>query len=62
MIKAVRYLGISVFAVLAAVLVVVDGYPGYLAVQSNQNIANAGNEAPTLDHNGFSYRDLNKNG
>lgn len=62
MIKAVRYLGISIVAVLVAVLVAVGGYSGYLAVQSSQNIANAGSEAPTLDHNGFSYRDLNKNG
>lgn len=62
MIKVVRYLGISIVVVLAAVLVVVGGYSSYLAVQSNQNIVNAGNEAPTFDHNGFSCRDLNKNG
>jgi len=57
-----RYLFLGVLGIGCLALAGVSFLYAYYVLSSNANLAKAGPAAPTLSEEGFSYRDLNKNG
>ena len=60
--KLLKITGIALALIL--VLLILTGFIGYsrMAYKASNNYSKLGEKAEHLDHNGFAFRDLNKNG